>query len=654
MMIKIELVIDENKYNVTNDIVNIAEIKTTYRRSDFGEVIRSASDTFEFAGKAYDLIKNEYLTNYLDASAIIIISLSNNIFSYDEKYRNHLDFTTLQDDGMIITLYTQDDSLARKIKDNKSQMYDIPVYDINKGEYLFYERMELINKCSWYLYLDVMGKGEYFMQATMPNYNTHNVSIPLAIDSYNFETQYATFHDVYNNSPSLFFIEVNEDHSFYFDFDLKVTLTDFTPYEGQSPDKFVNLRMIRSYKVNDRDVNEVISGLGTGNLKKGDIVHYKTDKNKSYSFKAGDKIRFYLYSEYYSVSLKLYDVKSLNVTSLHRNENINIDIVTPLSLLSSIIKNIAGGNIPCEIRGTSFNSIMMCAAESIRGISEAKFHTSFSKFCDWMNCFGYAYSIQSKNGIETVVFDKRSSFYDDSDITEIREISNFRLVVNKNIIYSGVEVGYEKNDYDEVNGRYEFNVKNSFNTGAKGEDKILKLISPFRADSYGIEFLSQERNDTENSDSDNDIFFIGIINSGNNKFIVDRSLSIAGSIPTGSNPKYKAFNAMFSPRHMLLHNIDYIGCCTKSLIFTATEGNADISINGVSEKTAINILEKERLFRVETINVETPNINNKNINPYGLILFKNNGLIYKGYINDLTEDISVNMSEYELICKSIT
>ena len=60
-----------------------------------------------------------------------------------------------------------------------------------------------------------------------------------------------------------------------------------------------------------------------------------------------------------------------------------------------------------------------------------------------------------------------------------------------------------------MNGRDEFRFTTEYTTGIDITDNVLELISPYRADVYGIEFLSQKRGqDTTDSESDNDVFFV--------------------------------------------------------------------------------------------------------------------------------------------------
>ena len=63
--------------------------------------------------------------------------------------------------------------------------------------------------------------------------------------------------------------------------------------------------------------------------------------------------------------------------------------------------------------------------------------------------------------------------------------------------------------YNSINGRGEFNFTNKYTTGCTVSDKSLKLISKYRCDSYGIEFMAQKRGaESTDNESDTDVFFV--------------------------------------------------------------------------------------------------------------------------------------------------
>lgn len=185
-----------------------------------------------------------------------------------------------------------------------------------------------------------------------------------------------------------------------------------------------------------------------------------------------------------------------------------------------------------------------------------------------------------------------------------KNINNYELKVNDSLIYSSVKVGYDKQDYDSINGRDEFRFTSEFSTGLQLIDNTLSLISPYRADAYGIEFLVQKRGeDTTDSDSDNDVFFVSCQSNGN---YLTLYRPYSASQLSGLLSPETMFNIQYSPRFMLEANKQYIGTCASTLKFASSDGNSDVSIDGVKETDDFQI--PERLFSVSEVEVSTSDL----------------------------------------------
>lgn len=129
-MFKCELLIEENRYDVTNDLKNWDDFDLSQKRSNYDGVVRTFSTKFEFVKKAYNLLKSEFYSKYLDAAATVIFSLRNNSWEYDEIFRCALDFSTYSEDGYVISINAIDNTLAAIIKAKKSIQYEYLVADL--------------------------------------------------------------------------------------------------------------------------------------------------------------------------------------------------------------------------------------------------------------------------------------------------------------------------------------------------------------------------------------------------------------------------------------------------------------------------------------------------------------------------------------------
>ena len=157
----------------------------------------------------------------------------------------------------------------------------------------------------------------------------------------------------------------------------------------------------------------------------------------------------------------------------------------------------------------NLDNCVILAAESIRGIKKAKLYTSYTEFKDWMEAeFGFVPVI---NG-NTVCFKHRDSLFGNSNIKKVtNNISDFEYKIDASRIHSRIRIGYDKQDYESINGRDEFRFTTEYTTGVDITENVLELISPYRADAYGFEFLAQKRGkDTTDNESDNNVFFAGV------------------------------------------------------------------------------------------------------------------------------------------------
>lgn len=248
---------------------------------------------------------------------------------------------------------------------------------------------------------------------------------------------------------------------------------------------------------------------------------------------------------------------------------------------------------------------------------------------------------------QTVRFFHRSSLFSaDNGKRVFENVRDLKYSVDTSVIYSSVEIGYNKQDYNSVNGRDEFNFNNTYSTGCTASDKKLSLISKYRADSYGVEFAAQERGkDTTDSSGDKDVFFVYCVPDGS-YVKPDTSTSISGVISTG------VFNGRVSPMACINANAGLIGLQADDmkLTYASTTGNADAVVNYVAMTADITL--GQSFATNGMIEFTTDQIEDVPVNQLTEVV--NDGVIYQGYLKEV--DIKFAREEaakYKLIVKSI-
>ena len=271
--------------------------------------------------------------------------------------------------------------------------------------------------------------------------------------------------------------------------------------------------------------------------------------------------------------------------------------------------------------------------------------------------FGASYTFKNINGVETLEVEQVNYFYDrNTMITEVDDISDHSMKVKDNDVYNKLKIGYEDQTYDEVNGKKEFNTTVEFSINSKHNGKELNLISPYRADMYGIEFtiVDYEQQETTDSNNDNDVF---IIHTGSrlsgfiNGYSLNRNYKILNS---DSYVGDTAFNVYLSPKRCLLRQIEYI----KSLFmfsgdelkFASSTKDYDVTSTGwIVEHSDVLLSNYSNLFKPITHEFETmvpANISDLINEGYrGYIAFIDNGELLKGFIESISENPGRNKSQ---------
>lgn len=650
MYYKCELVVGGYSYDVTDNLVNWDDVEMSFKRNDYDGVVRSFSTKFQFANGAYSLLLKQYTDNYLKSNASIVFYIRNNSWLWNEKFRCALDFSTFSHNGTTCEINAVDNSLASLIKAKKGTQYEYPVGELKEEYKLFYDRMQMHNQANF----TITGENEEESGAVMHTYvdipqNTEDISSSLPL--------YIVTPDIFNKNV----VEIYDEEQ-----------NNNIPYSGTTPPPAFFMKCLRTFTTVNIKFDLVVRTFGGKGLSNVILRHYdgtnykdilrvvipindnyvamKTpDEGIDIKMASGDMLFFVLNAigaTRFDFAYPIADPRYINISFVGQDEAVSIDVVKPISLLSRLLKSINGGKegVTCEIASgvdSRLDNTLIVAAESIRGIEDAKIYTSYTKFVKWMEAeFGFVPVV----GENKVTFVHRDSLFQDVQIKDFTGNSReFEYSINSSLIYSGIKVGYDKQDYDSVNGRDEFHFTNEYLTGITLTDNVLDLISPYRADAYGIEFLAAKRGeDTTDSKSDNDIFFVGAELSGDKYKLI--RIPVSGVISPDT-----MFNAMYSQRYMIKANEKLIGAFTDRLEFASSEGNSDVVIDGVSEKA--DILISGRSFTVGELSFETGDTEIPS-DLSGYVVVTNGGKTYKGYLSNVSYNLGRSEAvKYTLIVK---
>jgi hypothetical protein len=310
---------------------------------------------------------------------------------------------------------------------------------------------------------------------------------------------------------------------------------------------------------------------------------------------------------------------------------------------------------------TFFNQIydyVITSGDAIRGLTGAKIKTNFADFFNSFNTFfGCGFGYENNKAW----MDFKSHFFQNVEIKNFGEVSDFELSVFKNWTFNAVKIGYDEQTYDDVNGRFEFNQSQDWTLPIKKIAKKQDMISNYRADLFGIIFtsLNLEGKTTTDSDNDNDVF---VIHTKTKFGAVSFNRYYNTASVQGFSDVQKLFNYKLSPKRCLLRNSDFFNSFlhlnTGDTTFTSGLKNTDLQVQALDEVAPIK--ESTKLLYTELKNplylpyqfqfkaIITKDFNQFiNSNQNGYVKFTYKGIELKGFIYEVGVNPSQN-TEYQL------
>jgi hypothetical protein len=288
----------------------------------------------------------------------------------------------------------------------------------------------------------------------------------------------------------------------------------------------------------------------------------------------------------------------------------------PLTLLKKLINSVTNGEfeIDSDLLGIEFPTVYLTSGDGLRGLAGAKIKTSLSQF---FNSFNTVFGIGLGLIADRLRLEKKSFWVDYSSPIILGEISKFRCSPAQDYIFNSLKIGYPDQEYEDVNGKQEFNNTHEYSFPNTRLSKVLEMVSNYRADCFGEEFyrINLEGKSTTDSKADNEVFMVHVVDKIegyyylDNKpvYHLDRSLN-AGAI--GILEPATVFNLFLSPKHCMLRNGSFYHSLfykqdNKYVVFQTTEKNAEV-VTDVVEKADVEIADFDTaLFTPNLLEFET-------------------------------------------------
>lgn len=179
----------------------------------------------------------------------------------------------------------------------------------------------------------------------------------------------------------------------------------------------------------------------------------------------------------------------------------------PIDVLQSLVSQITLGRYTADSNFLRRNNRKcVLSGSSLRSFPDAQIMTCFADF--YKSFFvPYELGIAVRNGV--LWLEPVTDLYNsNNEILRLPNVSNVILSVAKEFIYASAKVGYLKQTYNQRNGRYEFNCTHNYTFPITTVVNSMDLVSTYRADSFGMEFIRTNYPNLTTTDDkgDTDVF----------------------------------------------------------------------------------------------------------------------------------------------------
>jgi hypothetical protein len=156
------------------------------------------------------------------------------------------------------------------------------------------------------------------------------------------------------------------------------------------------------------------------------------------------------------------------------------------------------------------NNIVLTSGNALRSAPNAVIKTSFQ---DFFKSYDIEYWLAFRIIGKQMWIEPVTTVYDDStNLFEIGEIKDYELEDAYEYLCNEIELNMNKQDYRHTSGRLEFNGLNTFSIYQYNIKNKISLISPYRKDCYGMEFIryDYQQQSTEDNIGDDAVFMVDI------------------------------------------------------------------------------------------------------------------------------------------------
>lgn len=488
--------------------------------------LRAFSNAVKFVKNGKQIIVDRALNGAGTEEVMYLIILksdpSKGLNYYGLEYKSRLDFSKfLGDPHTGISMNTLQDDVFALVQANESANYSIQCNSSNpKAIRALYDGILLQDKLNYEVTPLTSYKSDFAVLFSIPItfINNEGDNAGIVFNSQNYQ-------EITGSLPDYLHYEANANYIMSSVGQIEVTIKgtfQFIP-RNTSAGYFFSLLFMKSTDTGifPPDANEIVfdnspPGTNFPGWPYTPFVNDKTytiDIDKKFTLMAGEKLFFFMragapigrpdHAQGLATSMSIYFSSKQQASLAY--------VLRPLDLAQDLVGQITNGRFTVQSKFLSSNNRKcVLSGSSLRSFPDAVIQTNFR---DFFKSFSSAYNLGMvvRNGVLWI--EPVGDLYNNqNELLDLGEVSKPELSVAEDYIYTSAQVGYVKQTYNKRNGRYETNCIHNYKFPIYTVLNKLDLVSPFRADPFGQEFIRTGYPNLNSTDDkgDADVFTVMI------------------------------------------------------------------------------------------------------------------------------------------------
>lgn len=491
----------------------------SYKRDlNYWAVLRKYATDIELFTHYAKLIRQKYYESGTDGIALLKIeALNRSTWKYFEIYSGEIDLSTIEDQLHSVSANLIDGGLFSKFNAYKNVVYDIPFDEQDPEVILPFAEIPNWFETNGYLEIPASVNANVRLVALNAEINNTVQNLRNIVGRSQIEADYLALSPTIINTRKLFqYTGANTQGTIKGYLNLRIRiLTSAGRNEGASIILYVSngttWEFINLYNTRNDFNLQPWSGAVVVNkrIEFDSILNMKTGFSYVLLSRVNNEAITSLRND---IRIDVLDSSITIYQDIPVDANRRVMAKKPKRLLSQILEKMNGS--PVSVSSPfldTWENLLITSGDGIRGISNAAIKTSFDDFFESMNAI-QASSFDVK--LDEFIFGSKTDLFTQDVVHVFEDVVNPVIKPLTEIMFSSIDCGYNKEDYDIEKGRFEVNQGQVYTTPNIRVQSKLPLKSTYRADQYGVDTIRIAEinklinsNDTDKT-TDNDTFFI--------------------------------------------------------------------------------------------------------------------------------------------------